>query len=465
MTLWLIALISIILLAGTTAGVVVVRKRRAATKERAYQAMLDSLAPPVHVAELPGTELGTHFEREALGNGRYRLTQHMKPIASYKNGSLRRDPGVLSATGAADWPLGVDGICDVRVAPRIAGKSPLLHMGHGKDFVRFALVGANNVSGVSKGNVTTFTNAWNGADLRYTYGGHRLQEDFLLRTKHPRSFGFILREHTGFDPISMTVGDIRILDPVLEPPSGSDKLAVPLRWIVTQQGGYWVLTVTLPAGDWAGWTVDPTLTLQPDETDGVDTQIVSTAANTNYATLTTMHTGAYYSENNRALVRFDLTLLPSAAAVSSATLTLFHLAEAATADSTIGVYRQLRAWTEAGATWNKYDGASNWGAAGGFAVTDCEQTDIGTKALSSTESVGAKDISLTPTSKAALDNGHGWMLKMSVENMDKHQWLTSDHTTASYRPKLVIDYTLPGGGGIFGSSIFHSAIHGQNLTR
>jgi len=197
----------------------------------------------------------THVERDALGGGKVRDTIHMKPIASYKNGSLRRDPMTLSATGSADWPIACDGICDVRIDPRIAGKSPLLHMGHGSNFVRFALVGANNVSGVVKGNTTTFTNAWNNADLRYTYGGHRLQEDILLRAKHPRSFGFILREHTGFDPLTMTVGDIRILDPVLEPPAGSDALAVPLRWIVTQQGGYWVLTVTLPAGDWAGWRI------------------------------------------------------------------------------------------------------------------------------------------------------------------------------------------------------------------
>jgi hypothetical protein len=42
---------------------------------------------------------------------------------------------------------------------------------------------------------------------------------------------------------------------------------------------------------------------------------------------------------------------------------------------------------------------------------------------------------------------------------------SSDHATAAYRPKLTVDYTLPGGGGIFQSSIMHSAIFGGNLTR
>lgn len=44
-------------------------------------------------------------------------------------------------------------------------------------------------------------------------------------------------------------------------------------------------------------------------------------------------------------------------------------------------------------------------------------------------------------------------------------WFSSDHATAAYRPKLVIEYTLPGSGGIFQSAIMHSSIYGKTLVR
>jgi hypothetical protein len=42
---------------------------------------------------------------------------------------------------------------------------------------------------------------------------------------------------------------------------------------------------------------------------------------------------------------------------------------------------------------------------------------------------------------------------------------SSDDAGAANRPKLVVDYTLPGGGNIFQSAIMHSAIYGGTLVR
>lgn len=203
------------------------------------------------------TILTSHAEIEDLGRGRFRTTLGLKPIAYERNGAMRRIGNVVAATGDPAFPMGTDELAQFRLDPRIAGKSPLLHFGKGSSFLRLALSGANNVSGQVSGNVVTFANAWNNADLTYTMGGHRLQESILLRAGHPRAFSFILSEHSSnFDPVSLSFGsDFRILQPTLDPPAGSEQMNLPLQWLVTQQGGKWVLSVTLPDGDWTGWRI------------------------------------------------------------------------------------------------------------------------------------------------------------------------------------------------------------------
>ncbi len=200
----------------------------------------------------------THHELDDLGGGKFKHTQNLKPIAYLKNDSLQRMTNVLTATGNSAFPIGVDELVQFRIDPKIAGKSPLLYFGKGQSRVMIALLGANNVAGAVSGNGVTFPNAWNNADLTYLHGGHRLQEVITLRTGHPRTFSFRIDEHVGFGPVTLVFGnDFRILQPTLEPPAGAASLsmAVPLTWVVTQQGGKWVLSVTLPAGDWTGWEI------------------------------------------------------------------------------------------------------------------------------------------------------------------------------------------------------------------
>lgn len=197
-----------------------------------------------------------------------------------------------------------------------------------------------------------------------------------------------------------------------------------------------------------------TLTLQPDGTDGVDNFLNSAAPTTNYGTGTTMNIGELNSSAQvaRALIKFDLSSLPPTSVVATATLCMTIAGDYSDAARTMRVYRQLKAWTEAGATWNKYDGSNNWTTAGGFDAADCEQTDIGSIALTQSES-GEKSISLTPSKvqewiSGALAN-NGMLIKMDGENNDAYSWHTSDSATANARPKLVIEYYA--GGDLMGA--------------
>ena len=146
----------------------------------------------------------------------------------------------------------------------------------------------------------------------------------------------------------------------------------------------------------------------------------------------------------RSLIKFDLSSLPSDAVISSATLSLMINADYSTNAETFSVYRVIRAWTEAGVTWNKYDGITDWQTAGGFGALDCEQTPIGATAFTASETVGVfKDFALTPTTKAGLDLGNGWLIKANAEAVNNgYAFHSSDAATAGNRPKLVITYTL-----------------------
>jgi hypothetical protein len=198
-----------------------------------------------------------------------------------------------------------------------------------------------------------------------------------------------------------------------------------------------------------------TLTIQPDATAGVDTSIDSANPTTNYGTATAMRSGDETLTANacRSLLKFDLSGIPAGSIILTAILTVTLTEDRSDNARTKRVYRIKRAWTEAGATWNKYDGTNNWSTAGGFHADDCEQTDIGNTSFSATETIPSeKSLTLTAAKVQEMFTGaftnNGFMIKTDTETDDSYALATSDHATASYRPKLVITYDPPSGGFI-----------------
>ena len=189
--------------------------------------------------------------------------------------------------------------------------------------------------------------------------------------------------------------------------------------------------------------VDPTLTLQPDGAAGEDTYLRSDSATSNYSTLTTLRAGESnaVASVNRALLRFSATSLPGSIRITSVGLSLNVLEDISSNARTMRVFRLLRLWVESEATWNIWKTANNWSTAGGFHANDCEQTDIGSVALSATEGVGSWiTIPLSINSRVDLGLINGLMLKMDTENDDMYGFCSSDHATAENRPKLEITY-------------------------
>lgn len=202
-----------------------------------------------------------------------------------------------------------------------------------------------------------------------------------------------------------------------------------------------------------------TYTSQPDGASGNDTYIISDNPTTNYGTNTSMNIGFDTGGGGagRALIKFDLSSIPATATITSAILTLTPVTDNSSNARTLSVYRCLRAWTEAGATWNKYDGTNNWGTAGAENTTsDRESTAIGTLSVSASETLNVgKDITLDASKMQEFITGalanNGFVLRVNTESNDGYNWASSDHVTAAYRPKLVIEY-LYGGNVIIWSS-------------
>src|SRR3990172_4020184 len=117
-----------------------------------------------------------------------------------------------------------------------------------------------------------------------------------------------------------------------------------------------------------------TLTLQPSQIDSYVSGGIDGSPDTNFGSATFLRLGMSIEDYStyRAFIKFDLSTLPDNATISSAKMSLFLQAnEIGGYARTYRVYRQKRAWTEAGVTWNKYDGTNAWQSAGGFGADDC----------------------------------------------------------------------------------------------
>ncbi len=190
----------------------------------------------------------------------------------------------------------------------------------------------------------------------------------------------------------------------------------------------------------------PQLVLQPAENDAVDTYIADASlATNNYGNdvvlnLGTQNIGKGSQTLFRAILRFDLTSLIGTQ-IDDATLTLTAATGNVTGD-TFRVHRITQTnWTELGATWNKYDGASNWAAAGGdFDSTHADEVTINSiqnLVFTSMQSIVAD----------AIDNRAG-VLNILVKGqattgLEYLEVESSASATPTNRPTLVVNYTLP----------------------
>lgn len=195
-----------------------------------------------------------------------------------------------------------------------------------------------------------------------------------------------------------------------------------------------------------------TLTLQPDATSGIDTELESVSPTLNFGVATTIDsimTGG--SDKRRGLFQFDLSSIVAGSQVSTATFTRHCRANEGAAQ--VNVHRTARSWTEGtkngsgaadGATWNTYDGTNNWTLAGG----DFDPTVAGNNNPASWVNGTFYDFIITSlvggwVSGANANNG--LLSKVATETGTNTGLAadSSDNATSGNRPKLVVVYIPP----------------------
>jgi hypothetical protein len=228
--------------------------------------------------------------------------------------------------------------------------------------------------------------------------------------------------------------------PVAWDANGND---VPLNWVVENN------RVTVSMNDMGASypvTIDPTVVIQPEGPVGDDSTMREDAPTTNYGSDTDMHVRTDAALGIfRAIKRFYLEgYIPEDVTLTSSTLSMYVNSSTGSPTNNIDICRLTQtAWTEAGVTWNKYDGSSDWAAAGG----DYTETD---KASSVPPAVNNwQTWTVTTLVQDALDNRNSVLdilakWESSIEEsatMYEIKWRTWEHSTVAQRPKLEVVYT------------------------
>ncbi|MBI3837677.1 MAG: DNRLRE domain-containing protein [Planctomycetia bacterium] len=183
----------------------------------------------------------------------------------------------------------------------------------------------------------------------------------------------------------------------------------------------------------------------------MDTYLNNNNLSTNYGSTSPLQIGTALEGKNaavcRALLRFDLSLIPAGSSINSATLTLTNTGSGAVLIANGFELRRVtqQNWTEAGATWSTYNGTSNWNVPGG----DTSLVNSSTVTLAHAgDNVVFNDANVVALITDAIANRAN-LLQLLVKRasepgtQDFGAFYSSENGTPANRPTLVVAYTPP----------------------
>ncbi|MFH1802529.1 MAG: LamG-like jellyroll fold domain-containing protein [archaeon] len=201
-------------------------------------------------------------------------------------------------------------------------------------------------------------------------------------------------------------------------------------------------------------TLDPLVTLYANET-GKDTVISSRFLNRNYGGADSVYLGwtsAAPGDRIRPLLQFDLSGMPSDSSIISADLYIYN--NLVSGGPIIDIFRINNSWEEGigtpstnndeinGTTWNERWYEKDWDELGGGG--DYDTTIMTTKTISSTGWVTFDISELAQYWIGDTYPNYGLLLKGKTESGSDNftRWYTSDYSTSSKHPYLVVNYTI-----------------------
>ena len=169
-------------------------------------------------------------------------------------------------------------------------------------------------------------------------------------------------------------------------------------------------------------------------------------------------------EIRRGVVLFDLSSIPAGSVITSATLTL-TVTRTSTGAQPVSVHRALSSWGEGtsvavanggrggpstpdDATWiHRFYDTQLWNTPGGdFAATASATASVGGTVAHNWSSPGlAADVQAWVNAPAS---NFGWVIRGNEQTLSTAKRMASrENTTTTRRPKLVVNFTPPGGTG------------------
>lgn len=187
---------------------------------------------------------------------------------------------------------------------------------------------------------------------------------------------------------------------------------------------------------------------------GDDTVIQGDNPTTNYGTAATVAVGERNDASGatrRTLIKPDgLTNIPSGATITKAALMLTVAGDYASNANTYYMCQLLRNWTEAGATWNTYDGTTPWTTAG-MGLTDYEVAGASTNvSVGTSEAVnsvilwefGSGLLQYLNNVLSGADEWYGFCIIGNTENNDAYTFHSYEATTEEFRPVFYVEYQV-----------------------
>ena len=323
-------------------------------------------------------------------------------------------------------------------------------------WVTFKMLDATPTDSSCEGNRFKYHNVFPNVDLEYTVTPEKLKENIIVHDPSAlRPFTFTLKLDAGLEMQVQPNNDIHFIDKETgetlwkiqapfaidsgEEQKRTDNVIYTFGKAIYQDVEYDTITVEIQDDDFLANAaypieIDPTVTIQPNETNGIDTTIDTRVRTRNYGSDGYIYFGRTdYGHTYRALLKFDVSSIPSNAIVIDASLSLYLYGSLDNVTNTFAAYNITQNWDELSVTWDtqpNYDPATESGV-------QTYDRIIGWRTFTITNIVAAWVNGTKPN--------YGVMLKATNEGaFGAFGYVASENTSSPQnRPKLTITYNLP----------------------
>jgi hypothetical protein len=202
-----------------------------------------------------------------------------------------------------------------------------------------------------------------------------------------------------------------------------------------------------------------TVTIQPVPANGMDTYIEQDWADMNFGDVNVLMMESRNGRNDRPLLEFDLSTIPAGAVVWNATL-LLNIRNSNGNTIDFSIYAVTTPWLETEVTWNSAFNGHPWTPGGDYnASIIFRGTMDGSVGWHSMNVSRLVDLWL----KGTLNN-YG-MILVPDNDGNTASWkrfvASEDATRVTQRPKLIVNYTLPGATGTYESKALGPGTNSQ----